>query len=159
MNYFDDKGIFLSCSGLRFLLKQDCPLGQLGDSIMSPIDDSILPHIWKNGSWQKEEIRFVADRINENQPHLILDIGANIGLFTRQLLRAFPFIERAICIEPAPSNFEALLFNLRGIPNTKIDFFNFALGSIDSTMNFYQQLSNMGNYSLNADATRGAPCR
>ncbi|MGO9991000.1 MAG: FkbM family methyltransferase [Steroidobacteraceae bacterium] len=159
MNYLEDNGAFLSCSGLRFFLKQDCPLGKVGDSIMSPIDNAILPYIYTHGSWQKEEIRFIADRINENQPHLILDIGANIGLFTRQLLHAFPFIERAICIEPAPTNFEALLFNLRGISNTKIEFYNFALGSTDSTMKFYQETANMGNYSLNADAMHGTPSK
>ena len=156
-DYLGDASKFLQCNGYRFTLKCDCVLGKRGDTIMSPIDSSILPVIYNQGGWQPEELQFMAHRIDENESYLMLDIGANIGLFTRQMLKAFPYIERAICIEPAPGNFQCLQFNLNNIGTMDVKLFNFALGPIDSTMTFYQEISNMGNYSLNAAAMRGAP--
>lgn len=48
----------------------------------------------------------------------LLDIGANIGLFT---LHVAPYFERIVCVEPTPSHFEKLRELTAGLPDVRYE--------------------------------------
>jgi FkbM family methyltransferase len=154
MDILSDKGP-LQCCGLHLRLKTDGPLGRAGESILAPIDNVILPRLFRAGCWQAEEIEFIGSRIGSNEHYTVLDIGANIGLFSRQMINAFPQLDKVYCFEPEPGNFEALKFNVDGPPHPRIQLINAALGERDARMTFYLDPNNMGNYSLNIGAMSG----
>ena len=147
----------LSAGGLVLSLERDGRLGRKGDRLMSPIDKVMLPAILHDGAWQQEEIDFVTNRVEAGAGYTLVDIGANIGLFTRQMLEALPDLGRCLCVEPDPANFEALEFNLRRYDPARLELFNHALGDRDGSLTFFRDRENMGNYSLNFDAMRNRP--
>ncbi|GAB0119320.1 FkbM family methyltransferase [Acidisoma sp. 7E03] len=147
----------MTCTGYLFALAQDGLLGQVGDSLLVPADQVILPTVFSHGCWQPEEIRFFADRLDGQRLYTLLDIGANIGLFSRQMTRVFPQIARLYCFEPSPLNFAALRFNLapRG-DRPDCHFINAALDTEDGVRRFFQDHRNIGNHSLNEGAMHDA---
>ncbi|HEX3982879.1 MAG TPA: FkbM family methyltransferase, partial [Acidisoma sp.] len=143
----------LDCIGYLFSLKEDGPLGRAGEPLLVPTDHVILPTVFTRGSWQPEEIRFFADRLLAEDRYTLLDIGANVGLFSRQIARAFPQLRRIYCFEPSPLNFAALRFNLESLePLPALHFINAALDTEDGVKSFYQDRANIGNHSLNKGA-------
>jgi FkbM family methyltransferase len=148
----------LECSGFTFSLKSDGWLGKQGESIMCPRDRVILPSIFRYGLYGPELISFFRDHIDKNTGYLLLDIGANIGLFARQMINLFPSIESVACVEPDPTNYSALRFNMtRPHSHPRIRLQNAALGPDDGMMTLYRDLSNIGNYSLNKSAMPRRP--
>jgi FkbM family methyltransferase len=147
----------LSCSGLRFRLDRDGPLGRRGDSLLVPYDKTMLPTVFSRASWQTEAIRFMCESMHEQNKYILLDIGANIGLFTRQLLHAKAGIAICLCVEPDPSNFEALKYNLESLDDGRIRLYQHALGTHDGEAVFFRDRENFGNLSVNSDAMRGRP--
>jgi FkbM family methyltransferase len=145
----------LVCSGFHFTLDCDGPLGARGDTLLMPTDRVMMPYIAANGVWHPAAIDFTVERLDPQETYVVLDIGANIGLFSRQLLQRSQLIRNCICIEPDPHNFRALTFNLAKFEHVRA--FNVALGSSDGKTKFYRDLENMGNYSLHADAMRHRP--
>lgn len=59
----------------------------------------------------------------------ILDIGANVGIFTFYANHFFPQ-SKIFCFEPERNNFNTLVKNLES--NKNIQFFNFGIGAINS---------------------------
>jgi FkbM family methyltransferase len=53
---------------------------------------------------------YLSEQVTVSQDAVVLDVGANIGLFTRQALRNGA--KRVISIEPVPGNREALRYNV-----------------------------------------------
>jgi FkbM family methyltransferase len=146
----------LQLSEVVFELNRDSLLGPRGSRLMSPVDKVMFPLIVRDGAWQAEEIAFVGERVKNGAGCTVVDIGANIGLFSRQLLHALPDLDRCLCVEPDPRNFEALKFNLEGYAS-KVSLFPHALGDKAGESVFFRDLENMGNYSLNRDAMRDRP--
>lgn len=75
---------------------------------------------------------------------VIVDIGANIGLFT---LYASSAAKQIICVEPTPDHFELLKFNTKDMSNVKIieaavtdvpQSITFYLNDTNSTMNSFE---------------------
>lgn len=126
--------------------------GEEAFSIDLPIDQVITPFVMENGHWQLEELEFFSSHLPCG-PCILLDIGANVGLVSRQMLHRFPSIKSAICFEPNPNNHSFLCRNLRHLPQCVI--IQAALGNVDGTVQFFEDNSNIGNYSLNKDAMRG----
>jgi FkbM family methyltransferase len=83
----------------------------------------------------------------------LIDIGANVGLFSRQLAMVAPRLARIICVEPDRNNFLALRYNM-DVPGARAEFHNVALGDADGEREFFRDSENIGNYSLNPDAMR-----
>ncbi len=146
----------LQLSEAVFELNRDGPLGRRGSRLMSPVDKVMFPLIVRDGAWQAEEIVFVGERVMNGAGCTVVDIGANIGLFSRQLLQALPDLDRCLCLEPDPRNFEALKFNLEGYAS-KVSLFKPRSGRRAGEGVFFRDLENMGNYSLNRDAMRDRP--
>jgi len=81
---------------------------------------------------------------------VLVDIGANVGLFSRQCLSLIPNIAAAFCYEPHPGNFELLTRNIGGVPN--VNLFRKGLSNTSGNLVFYEDPNNVGNYSLNPAA-------
>jgi FkbM family methyltransferase len=104
-----------------------------------------------NKNWDISKPRFVEKVVADvNDDVLLVDVGANVGLFSRQCLSLTPRISALYAYEPHPSNFSLLCRNLEGIQKARLN--NFGLGSATSTANFYIDPDNAGNYSVNVNA-------
>ena len=121
---------------------------------MSPRDTEMLPYLRRHGRWQTEPLDLALAHLDAAQDYALVDIGANIGMFARQFLGAFPGIKRCLCVEPDARNVEALEANLRKFRDRDLKIFPLALGDAAAPATFYRDADNIGNYSLNADAMR-----
>lgn len=144
----------LGMSGLTARMSADSPLYRAdgGETVELIVDDVLTPHVLATGHWQLEEVDFLSS-YGRLQPCVLIDVGANIGLVTRQLVHRTPRIVAALCFEPHPQNFRVLRDNLDHLPQCRLE--QAALGSAEGELRFYEDTHNFGNYSLNADAMRG----
>ncbi len=128
-------------------------LGASGDRLVMPLDGVIFPAVVKSGSWQGEEIDFLKSKVQGEDEYCLIDIGANVGLFTRQVLESGLKLKNCFCLEPNAQNFSCLVQNLDRYQN--VECFNFGLGDTSARQEFYADHSNCGNYSLNIEAMGG----
>ena len=129
---------------LNLKLKENGPLGKKDEELIIPIDEIIAPRIIKNGSWDYFICNFIKKNINNDENHFF-DIGANIGLITRQLQNLNLNISRYYCFEPDYKCFAILKKN---VENKNVDFFNFGLGIKNSKYKFYSNPLNRTDNSI-----------
>src|SRR6266513_1513841 len=60
---------------------------------------------------------YIAERLPHAEIRVLFDIGANVGWFTSQFLRAYPNCE-CYLFEPVTSNYEAIPSTLNNYPET-----------------------------------------
>jgi FkbM family methyltransferase len=120
-----------------------------GETIELPMDEVIAPFVLDHGQWQSEELDFFGAHLPDGRCVLV-DVGANIGLITRQLLHRLPAIVSAVCYEPHPGNFQLLARNLSHLPQCRL--VQAAVGTAEGQLTFYEDKRNAGNYSLNLSA-------
>jgi FkbM family methyltransferase len=150
-------GLF-DCAAVHLKLRCDGPLGRAGEALVLPNDKTITPAAIAAGGWNVQQTEFLAERIDPAGRYVVLDVGANIGLFTRQVLKAFPGrIVACHCIEPDPDNYAILCLNLAGSRDAAIHTYPIALGTANGDLAFYRDAENCGNYSLLPDAMRDRP--
>ena len=139
---------------LVLALRPESPLYREGTAtqVELAMDEVITPFVLVQHEWQPEEVSFFK-RNAPSGPCLLVDMGANIGLVTRQLLHQIPAIQGAVCFEPDPGNHELLCRNLKHLPQCTI--VNAAVGNEEGVLEFYEDSDNYGNYSLNIDSMRG----
>ena len=89
-----------------------------------------------------------AIRFTEN-PKVIIDAGANIGLFSILIKNQFPEA-KLICIEPDTENFETLKKNLS--PYRDVNFENFGLWNKETKLKVYDKY-NMGKWAMVVEET------
>ncbi|WP_109310709.1 FkbM family methyltransferase [Ruegeria sp. AU67] len=143
------------CVSIQFLLSENSPLrGEFegGNEISLLTDGSIFPHVAQHEEWSFNETRFIGQACPTGPYHLI-DIGANVGLFSRQVLINYPQVISASCFEPSRDNTEHLKRNLKAMPMVSV--FDFGLGQSDGELAFYKDSVNGGNFSFNRDAVAG----
>ena len=121
---------------LSLKLKKNSPLGKKGQELFVPIDEIIAPRIIKNSNWDNFICNFIKKNLTSKQNHFF-DIGANIGLITRQLTNLNLNIYHYYCFEPDYKSFKILKKN---IENKNVSLFNFGLGIKNSTKSFMQIL-------------------
>ncbi len=98
-----------------------------------------------------DRIEFIKARTQRLGTGLVsVDIGANVGLYTRQCLSAMPYIARHYLYEPHPGNFEQLEKNLKGQPTVVLN--KAGLGPEAGVFTLYLDPDTCGNYSQNAHA-------
>lgn len=102
--------------------------------------------------WDYAKQSFLIDVCREqNEPFCLIDVGANIGLFTRQTLNNRHLnVQKVFTYEPHPQNYYLLERNLAGID--KIVKRNIGLSVDAGRLSFYIDPNNVGNYSLNRNA-------
>lgn len=127
-----------------------------GEVLELPLDTIIAPQVLDHGCWQMEEVNFVAAHAPK-KPLVLFDIGANIGLMTRQLMHTLPNIVAAVCYEPDPLHFQVLSLNLAHLQHCRL--VQVAAGAAAGQVSFYEDMHNIGNYSLNIDAMPGREYR
>ena len=146
----------LKARGALLTLSSECPLGHAGDSLIVMDDNVIGASCRAHASWDIDGVREFCSLIPSDGAFTLVDVGANIGLFTRQLCMLSDRISRVVCVEPDPLNFRALRYNLAFL-EAKAELHNVALAAKDGTEEFFQDLENTGNYSLNQSAMRNRP--
>lgn len=144
----------VSCSAVEIRLERATALGHSGDRVLIPNDRVILPAVLAAGAWLPAQLDTFAERLDPARDYVLLDIGANVGLFSRQALRRFGNITVAHCVEPDEANHRALCANLSGLPGVDVTTHKMALGPETGTATFFRDAENCGNYSLHADAMR-----
>ncbi len=75
---------------------------------------------------------------------IVLDIGANIGIFTAELSRLVGNAGRVIAFEPVPETFRFLVHNSRLFPFSNITFFNVAVSSESRFLNISVPVTSTG---------------
>ena len=117
-----------------------------------PTDDVIGHHALRDEGWEPRSADFFAAQAKHIDGGICLvDVGANIGLFSRQCASQIPNITHAFLYEPQTFNFELLERNIGRWP-TGLHLVNAAIADKSHTMDFYEDPNNCGNYSLNPHA-------
>ncbi len=123
-----------------------------------PLDYVIAPFVIVTHCWDAETVKLASD-IVRGRPGgaTLVDIGANSGLFTRQMLGSCPEFRHAFAYEPHPENFKCLQHNVASFDHVRAR--NYALGPNADTLDFHIDPDNCGNYSLNSSAMpKGQDC-
>ena len=138
---------------MTLVLNKSYPLGAKGTRVHLPKDKIIFEFIKLRGSWETAESRFLAMHLKrlcsrENQERVaLIDIGANTGLVTLQVMNLAKTQNDCILFEPVSSHAAAIRRNLSG-SNFGFSVKEFALGDRDGSAEIFQQTSNWGNSSL-----------
>ncbi len=146
----------VTCSAVELTLDRDTALGRTGDRVTVPNDRMILPAILSAGAWLPGQLDVFAARVRTDTSYVLLDIGANIGLFARQAIQTFPNVTIAHCVEPHPANHRALDANMAGL-GALVFTHRFALGTHSGTVTLFADDENCGNNSIHPDAMRDRP--
>ncbi len=139
------KKIYVDIDFISLKILKKCSLGKKNDSILVPIDSIILPSLLKNGAWERHLINIVKKYSKKNK-YIFLDIGANIGLISRQILNTNIEIHRVFCFEPDKEKINLINYNLSRYKNIKI--MNYGFGKKDTKMRLYKNIYNSGDSSF-----------
>jgi FkbM family methyltransferase len=147
----------LALRGGLLKITADCSLGRVGDALVMPFDNAIYPATVADSGWTMGMLEFIQQHIDLARRYVVLDIGANVGLFTRQIALRLPNLARFLCVEAEPDNFRALQYNVGQLLGDRARLWNVALCDTDGEARFFRDAENIGNYSLNDDAMRDRP--
>jgi FkbM family methyltransferase len=117
-----------------------------------PADEVIGLSTFLAKQWDLKKVNFFVKLANATDSDLCLvDVGANVGLFSRQFGSQCKKIMSAYLYEPHPENYDYLRRNLAewDVGPTLI---NAALSDIAGRLAFYEDPTNCGNNSLNVSA-------
>tara|TARA_Y100001970_G_C14041126_1_gene753795 strand:- start:77 stop:1000 length:924 start_codon:yes stop_codon:yes gene_type:complete len=121
-------------------------LGSEGDILYLPNDTYLAWYLMKYGELKYPISDYIDSKLEKNNSYTFIDIGANVGLASRDVFIKNSNVEQIICIEPAKRTFSCLEKNM-SIVEKKL-LFNFALGENNSNKKIYIDNSNKGNASL-----------
>jgi FkbM family methyltransferase len=102
------------------------------------------------------QLRWLRDVAGGRPPFVLVDVGANVGLFSRQALIALSNIARVYAYEPDATNYENMAHNLAPWAG-RVSQFGFALARDSGVFKLYLDHENCGNYSLLRSAMAGDP--
>ena len=120
-------------------------------SLHLPLDTYIGMETLLNKQYFPQGIRMLNEIIKEvDASFTLVDIGANIGLYSRQSIHILKKIKNIHAYEPHPDNFKLLKKNLLGIETAELN--NYGLGVKTGVLDFYLDGMNRGNNSLNMSA-------
>ena len=128
-------------------------LGPKGTVLEVPKDDIIYQELRHRGEWEKEVSDFLSSCIKDlkkkSRNITLLDLGANIGLISLQVINDLKFSIELIAVEPLPQHISALERNLKPISRINdVIILPVALG-LESKMEYiHKQNTNSGNTSL-----------
>lgn len=89
---------------------------------------------------------------------LVIDVGAHIGFFTREVLRLFPDV-KVVAIEPPGRNSENFQkLNVEKISAGIVQFHNAAAWSFNGQIPFHFEESNTANNRFDSSSTIKVPC-
>lgn len=145
------KDVGISPGGNNFLqLNKNYPLGKKGTILELPKDDIIFKYVKLRGSWELEESKFLARGLQKagviNSKVAFLDIGANTGLVSLQVINLAGSNAEIFLFEPVPRHAFALSQNLKSLLNIHLN--EFALSDKNGEAEIFTDTLNHGNTSL-----------
>ena len=137
-------------------LNRTTSLGNRGDVVSTPMDETIFKYVIEHGEWEPRESRFLANRIvtaegiaDSNQNLVFIDIGANSGLVSRQVINLSGSNCDLVLAEPIPNHINAIKTNIRNFEGyNKISIIEAALGTSNGELEISIEDSNRGNSSF-----------
>jgi len=129
-------------------------LGLRNEIIHIEPDNVIYRSVTLTGEWGKIESEFLSSFCN--QKTTLIDLGANIGLISKQILNLTTNVCRVLVIEPRFVTMSNLKMNLSEISESKrteIIFCQFALSDTSGNSFLYTERGNIGNSSLKKELT------
>ena len=145
-SYISSKKIYADIDFISLKILKKCSLGKKNESILAPIDSIILPSILKNGKWESHIINIIKKCSKIKNEYILLDIGANIGLTSRQILNTNIKIRKVFCFEPDSEKIHFINYNLSKYKNIKI--MNYGLGKKNAKIRLYKNIYNFGDTSF-----------
>jgi FkbM family methyltransferase len=130
--------------------------GKAETTVKVVADYSIGPLVLGRQRWQIEELDFVRKACAGPATITLIDVGANMGLFSRQVLVAVPAVSRVFAYEPEPENFGCLMHNLAPF-GPRISMIMAAVSDAAGDADFYIDPTNAGNFSLAQGAMPPTP--
>jgi len=134
----------LKIESLNLVFKTNTSMGKKNEKLVLPLDEIITPRIFNNAKWDYYIIEFIKKNIKSKNNHFI-DVGANVGLISKQLQNLELNIEKYFCFEPEMNNFKILKKNLN---NSNSNLFNFGLGKKDKKTKIFISSSNKSDNSF-----------
>jgi FkbM family methyltransferase len=125
-------------------------------SLNLPTDSIIGNTAFEKQSWDLDKINFFYTQALKHDKIILIDVGANIGLFSRQCISAINNIEMIFAYEPSRQNYKLLQHNLHNAKVT-VSLINSALSNTEGEATLYEDKRNCGNYSLNKSAMYDHP--
>lgn len=127
------------------------PLHHGQSSVRLAMDQVIGPRTLAFGHWHDEHCQLLRARMDSAATYHLIDVGANAGLVSRQLLTT-PGLRftGADCFEPDPHNFSLLSHNLA--PFAGVHLHAAALSDHDGVAEIFRGARNAGDISLSPDA-------
>jgi len=129
---------------LNLTLNNNTLLGEKNERLVLPLDEIITPRIFKNEKWDYFIIKFIKKNIKYKNNYFF-DIGANVGLITRQLQKLNLNIKNYFCFEPEKNNFNILSQNLI---NKNTYLYNFGLASKNKKTKIFVNKLNKSDNSV-----------
>jgi len=132
-------------------IKRDSAFGKKNAVITSRIDQLITPNILKSGKWDYFIIEFINKYcLKKRSKFNFIDVGANIGLISLQLINTNRYIKNYFCVEPDIQNYNILKENLSVNKTNNINTYNYALidGKNKKKQKIFIDKTNFGNYSI-----------
>ena len=151
VGYWIAVGPSLNGAILEMWPRKKSPLDFRGTSVRLRSDGVIFPYMAAKSAWQVEDVGVICRELRPNIMYLALDVGANIGLFSRQLLIASSQVGRVFCFEPEEANFRMLSHNL-GSFDERIKLHNAAITDTTGKRELFIDSDNVGNCSLSLTA-------
>jgi hypothetical protein len=141
---------FNSNGNAQLRLNTDGVLGLKGTILELPKDDVIYKSVQRAGNWELDECVFLADGLTTsyflgNTKVAFVDIGANTGLMTLQVMNIAKTNNDCVLFEPIPRHFQALESNLK--LEEKVKKYNLALSDVNGEATIFTQSNNHGNSS------------
>lgn len=124
----------------------ECP-----KNIFLPTDSIIGKTAFETNCWDPQKIDFFHLHSLRHTKIVLIDVGANVGLFSRQCISSINNIEIIFAYEPNKVNYNILERNLKDVKVNTV-LVNAALSNKEEETVLYEDPRNCGNYSLNKGA-------
>ncbi len=125
--------------------------------LVYPKDNVIGKAIIREGAYDPEKVLAPLQILTGEGVHItqLLDIGANIGTTTVEILRQLPDAT-GVAFEPEPANFQLLKMNLiaNGLDD-RVEAHRFALGNEAGTLTFELSDTNLGDHRVRISGATG----
>lgn len=144
-SYILSKKVYVDVDYIKLKILKNCSLGKKNENIVLPIDSIILPSILKTGTWESHIVQLVK-KYSKKKKFVLLDVGANIGLISKQILNSKIKIYKTFCFEPDKEKIKLITYNLSKYKNIKI--MNYGLGKRDINMKLFKNIYNFGDTSF-----------
>jgi len=148
----------LGVTGIEIRVPPTSPLHRAGvaETVELPLDDIIASVVLRTGAWQPEELAFLEAHAPEG-PCVLVDVGAHVGLVTRQARHRLPTIQASVSFEPHPHHFARLQRNLAHLPHAHL--VNAALDVVSGERTLREDEGNSGNCSFHPEFLADARTR